>query len=82
MSSLSEHEVRFAANVARVRAARKMTQEELARLVGMGRSAIVAVERGGRRIRLGEACAIAVALNVPLGELVSDQPLTIQITVD
>lgn len=74
--------MRFAANVARVRGARGMTQDDLAGLVGMGRSAIVAVERGGRRIRLGEACAIADALGVALSDMVSDQPLIIQITVE
>jgi len=80
MGTLSAREVRFAANVAIVRQARGLSQEELGRLVGMGRSAIQAVEAGGRRIRLGEAYDLADALQVDMAELVGDQPITIQLT--
>jgi transcriptional regulator with XRE-family HTH domain len=73
-------EAQFAANVALVRQARNLTQTELGALVGMGRSAIQAVEGGGRRIRLGEAVALGFALGVPLAGLVGEQPITIQLT--
>lgn len=59
-----------------------MSQEQLGELVGMGRTAIVAVEAGGRRIRLGEACNLADALGVPLGDMIADKPLTITVAVD
>lgn len=74
-------ETRFARNVGSVRRARDMTQEELATAVGLGRYAIVAVEAGGRRIRLSEAYAIAAALGVTLDAMVSNDPVTITIAV-
>ncbi|MEU3452278.1 helix-turn-helix transcriptional regulator [Micromonospora sp. NPDC006766] len=79
MGTLSPHEERFAANVAQVRRARGMSQEDLANQIGMGRTAVVAIEAGGRRIRLGEACQIADVLGVSLAELIGDQPITIQL---
>ncbi len=46
----------------------------------MGRTAIVAVEAGGRRIRLGEAVDIAEALGTTLDDLISETfSLTIEI---
>lgn len=80
MGTLSSYEVRFSKNVAIVRQARGLSQGELGALVGMGRSAIQAVEGGGRRIRLGEACDLADALGVTLNELIGDQPITIQLS--
>lgn len=79
MGTLNQHEVRFAANVYAVRRARGMSQDDLAHAIGVGRSAVQAVEAGGRRIRLGEACDIAEALGVSLGDLISES-LTIEIS--
>lgn len=81
MGTVSEHELRFGQNVQRVRAARGMSQQDLADQVGLGRTTVVRLERGDMRVRLGEACRIADVLNVPLGDLVADHPLTIQITL-
>jgi transcriptional regulator with XRE-family HTH domain len=80
MGTLIPQEVRFAENVARVRAARGMSQEQLGAAVGMGRSAIQAVEAGGRRIRLGEAWQLAEALGVDLTAMCGSEPITIQLT--
>jgi transcriptional regulator with XRE-family HTH domain len=79
VGTLNQQEARFAHNVAQVRRSRGMSQEELAARVGIGRTAISAVEAGGRRIRLGEACDIARALQVSLDDLISDKPITIQL---
>lgn len=47
-----------------------MSQQELAAEVGIDQSAMSRIEQGGRAIRLGEAAAIAAALDVQLAELV------------
>lgn len=80
MGTLSPPEARFAANIVLVRNARGLSQEELGARVSMGRSAIQAVEAGARRIRLGEACDLAEAIQVPLGDLIGTAPITIQLT--
>lgn len=79
VSTLPAREARFADHVSIVRRARRMSQEDLAAKVGVGRAAINAIEKGSRRVRLDEACDIADALGVPLADLISDR-LEIQFT--
>jgi transcriptional regulator with XRE-family HTH domain len=57
-----------------------MSQDHLASQIGVGRSAIQAIEGGGRRIRLGEACQIAQILGVSLDDLISDRPISVRAT--
>lgn len=60
-----------------LQAARKqrgLTQEEAARLLGMARTTITAIEKGDRRIRSGELIALATAYGRAVGEFVRARP--------
>jgi transcriptional regulator with XRE-family HTH domain len=72
-----EVERRFAQNIAAVRRALRMSQQELADRVGMNRSALSELERGHRSARLGEAAAIAEVLGVDLPALLDDKPIIV-----
>jgi transcriptional regulator with XRE-family HTH domain len=57
---------RLAADVARLRVARRLSQAELARLCGTTQSAIARLERGARPPRLDTLARIATALDCSL----------------
>jgi len=61
----------IAANVARLRLDRQLTQEELARRAGLSRLALGRIERGGVIPRARTLADLAKALGVPVGELVT-----------
>jgi transcriptional regulator with XRE-family HTH domain len=58
----------FAQNLRRVRAGRKLSQEDLARLTEMHRTEISVLERGRREPRLQTLIKLSAALEVPLSE--------------
>jgi Zn-dependent peptidase ImmA (M78 family)/DNA-binding XRE family transcriptional regulator len=60
----------IAANVARLRLDRELTQEELARKAGVSRVALGKIERGAVVPRAQTLADLAKALGVPVGELV------------
>lgn len=69
-------EAHIAANVARLRLDRQLTQEELARKAGLSRMALGKIERGIVVPRARTLAALGDALGVPLGDLVTPvQPL-------
>jgi transcriptional regulator with XRE-family HTH domain len=55
-----------------------MTQQQLAERLGIPRSAIAEIETGVRCVSLREGVAIAAALDVPLLDLVSVEPLVLR----
>ena len=61
----------IAANVARLRLDRQLTQEQLAARAGMSRVALGKIERGAVVPRAGTLADLAAALAVPVGELVT-----------
>lgn len=61
----------IAANVARLRLDRQLTQEELARKAGISRLALGKIERGAVVPRARTLADLAKALAVPVGELVT-----------
>ncbi len=61
----------IAANVARLRQDRQLTQGQLAARAGISRMALGNIERGTVVPRAGTLRGLAVALEVPLGELVT-----------
>ena len=62
-------EASIGANVARFRLDRQLTQEQLAARAGMSRMALGKIERGAVVPRAGTVRDLAMALNVPVGEL-------------
>ena len=60
----------IAANVARLRLDRQLTQEQLAARAGISRLALGKIERGAVIPRAGTLNGLAAALEVPVGELV------------
>ena len=64
-------EATIAANVARLRLDRRLTQEDLATKAGLSRVAIGKIERGAVVPRAWTLNALAKALAVPVGELVT-----------
>lgn len=61
----------IAANVARLRLDRQLTQEKLAEKAGLSRVALGKIERGAVLPRVGTLQGLAKALGVPVGELVT-----------
>ena len=61
----------IAANVARLRLDRRLTQEQLAGEAGISRVALGKIERGAVVPRAGTLANLAAALGVPVGELVT-----------
>ena len=64
-------EATIAANVARLRLDRRLTQEDLAAKAGLSRVALGKIERGAVIPRARTLNALAKALTVPVGELVT-----------
>lgn len=69
--SVHHHAARalLAENVVRLRAERGMSQEALAFEAGLHRTFVAHVERQARNISLDNIERLAIALNVPVGEL-------------
>jgi transcriptional regulator with XRE-family HTH domain len=61
---------RVGANVRRIRKAQKLSQEELAHRAGVDRTYISQIERAVKNPTVQSLDRIAVALGVPLAELV------------
>lgn len=61
--------------LSRLRKERNLTQEELARKAGITKNTIGNLEKGHGQPRMGTAAAIAAALDVPLSELIGDNPV-------
>jgi transcriptional regulator with XRE-family HTH domain len=62
----------FARRLRVIRQAAGMTQQQLAELTGMHRSAIAKIEAGGRVVSVGEAVQLAAALGTTVAELAAD----------
>ncbi|HSS50794.1 MAG TPA: helix-turn-helix transcriptional regulator [Thermoanaerobaculia bacterium] len=58
----------FSQSLCRIRAARKLSQEDLAYLTDMHRTEISALERGKREPRLQTLIKLSAALDTPLNE--------------
>lgn len=63
----------FAANLQRLRAERKLTQEALAEKTGLNRAYLSLVENARRNISLDNMCKIAAALAVTPKDLLADE---------
>jgi transcriptional regulator with XRE-family HTH domain len=63
----------FAANMRRIRKARKLTQEQVAEGAGLHPNYISSVERAERNISIRNIERIAIALNVKITELFYEQ---------
>ena len=63
-------QVLFAANMRRIRRAKKLTQEDVANLAELHTNYISSVERGERNISLRNIVRVALALGVSVSELV------------
>lgn len=72
---------RIGDRIRRVRKFRKMTVTELGRRVGMHVAVMSKLETGQRGVSVGEAVALAEALDVPLDLLTSDGPLVMSVEV-
>lgn len=81
MESIHALERRAVARIASVRRVRQMTQQQLAEAIGIHQAAMSGIEAGKRYMRLGEAIAACAALGVDLGEVVSEEPLTLRTEV-
>jgi len=62
----------FATNMRRIRLGKKMTQESVAEAAGLHPNYISSVERSERNISIRNIERIACALNVSMGELLSE----------
>jgi transcriptional regulator with XRE-family HTH domain len=62
-------QAKFGANIARLREARGMTQEQLGWAAGLHQTAVARIERSERKPRLQTILTIASALGVPPADL-------------
>jgi transcriptional regulator with XRE-family HTH domain len=74
MLALSPQEV-LAANLRRLRIARRLSLSELARATGMSKATLSSVESGRSNPTIETLAALAGALRVSLGELLEEPPL-------
>ena len=65
----------LAANLRRMRIARRLSLSELARATGMSKATLSSVESGRSNPTVETLAALAGALRVPLGELLEEPPL-------
>jgi transcriptional regulator with XRE-family HTH domain len=65
----------LAANLRRLRIARRLSLSELARATGMSKATLSSVESGRSNPTIETLAALAGALRVPLGELLEEPPL-------
>lgn len=78
---MTEIDERFAERLRRVRRFRGLSLEDVGQATGMALNTVSKIERGNRRVTIGEAVAFAAALGVPLADLISDGPLAVTVTV-
>jgi len=64
--------VRFGANVRKVRLAKGISQEQLADLAGLHRTYVSSVERGERNVTLQTIEKLAKALDISMAKLMPD----------
>jgi transcriptional regulator with XRE-family HTH domain len=64
----------FGSNMRRIREARGHSQEKLGELADLHRTYIGSIERGEQNVSLRNIVAIAVALRVPVSDLVAGLP--------
>jgi transcriptional regulator with XRE-family HTH domain len=57
-----------------LRVTRELTQDELAVAAGMSRSFVSLIEKGAHGVDVVRLVRLAVALDVPLAELIGDAP--------
>ncbi len=76
-----EHEKRFAERLPRIRKARGLTQAQLADASGLTRQALALIEAGQKRVRLSDAVDIAESIDVSLADLLSAEPLSLNVSV-
>lgn len=81
MEHVNDYERRASARIANLRRTREMTQQQLATASGLSRIAIASIENGTRYIKLGEAVILSAVLGVELGDLVSAEPLVLQVPI-
>lgn len=81
MSNPSDHVHRFVSRIPRVRAARSMSQQELADASGLVRQVISKIETGRQGVGLDDAVAICAALNVSLEAMLSAEPMSLIVRV-
>ena len=74
-------EANFAARLREARAGRHLSQRALGAKVGLGHPIILRIEAGTRHVILDEAIAIANALDVPLIRMLTDEPITAEVTL-
>jgi len=67
----------FARNLRICRHMRRMSQEELADMAQMSRSYVSGVEKGQRNVSINNMASFAVALNMPLKNLVDPDFLSV-----
>jgi transcriptional regulator with XRE-family HTH domain len=65
----------LAANLRRLRIARRLSLSELARATGMSKATLSSVESGRSNPTIETLAALGAALRVPLGELLEEPPL-------
>jgi DNA-binding XRE family transcriptional regulator len=68
--------------MARVRAFRGLTQEDLANAIGVKREVIRDVEAERRGLQFAEAAAIAEALGMSMDLMHGERPLTLTVTAE
>lgn len=73
------HEKLFARRMVRLRQTRGLTQQQLAGRAKMNRTAVAEIEGLSRHIRLNDAVALTAALGVTLEQMLSDEPLQINL---
>jgi transcriptional regulator with XRE-family HTH domain len=69
---VSSIQSRFGEHLRKVRAARHISQEELAHRAGLHRTYVSSVERGERNVTLETIEKLAKALNVSMAKLMPD----------
>lgn len=65
----ADEDIRIGANVARLRAARSMSQAELADRIGVAQQTVAKIEKGTRSLKFMEARRICIALELPMALL-------------
>jgi transcriptional regulator with XRE-family HTH domain len=65
---------RFGRELRRVRRQKRMTQDDLAQRVNLGRTSIVNIESGRQRVHLHTFVDLAEALEISATELLPDEP--------
>lgn len=65
----ADEDLKIGANVARMRAARSLSQAELAERIGVAQQTVAKIEKGTRSLKFMEARRICIALELPMALL-------------